>query len=189
MIHPLYLFAPPLMKSVTGTLSQLVYLSFIYSVLSIPNSYVEEAEPAVSAAEPRPLGGLPGEDWNKSVCTMEMDRLIRLIDAKVQEPILTNTIRGDISDYINKSQLLNDDIQSGISHYNAILLQAAATVRRLLAENPAKPGAPEVFLFIADEMLKMEYITPTEREILDVWLSNIVPHDPAPQEYDSTIHS
>jgi hypothetical protein len=140
-------------------------------VLSVPNRYVEEQRDEEVYSNPYPTSDSPDAEWDKSVCTMEMDRLTRLIDAKLQKPSLVKALREDISEYINRSPHIHDDIKSGCTPYKAILLQAAACIRRIILEHPSEPGAPEAFLFVADELERMDYITPEERDSFVIWLS------------------
>jgi hypothetical protein len=181
MMHPLYLFAPALMKSFPGTLSQCLYLAYAYSVLSVPNEDPEEiAEVPQEALETE-----SEEEWNKTACTMEMDRLTRLIDAKVQNPALVEMIRKDVSEYINKSPEVHEELESGASHYKVVLTRAAAALRGEIIENPQNAAAFEAILFVADEMEKMEYLTADERAKFNAWLSEMTSdntQDAPPQE-------
>jgi hypothetical protein len=181
MMHPLYLFAPAAMGSASGTLSQCLYLAYAYSVLSAPDEDPEEIPEVPQEA----LETESEEEWNKTACTMEMDRLMRLIEAKVQNPPLAEAIRKNLSDYINKSPDIHVDIKSGASHYKIVLIRAAAALRGEILENPRNVAASEAILFIADEMEKMEYISPDERAALDTWLAKITSNeatDASPQK-------
>jgi hypothetical protein len=170
LMHPLYLLAPPLLDSVAGTVSQYIYILFTYSVLSAPNKIVERAETPVS--EELATAEADGE-WNKSACIMEMDRLTRLIDAKIQSPALIDAVRMDVSDYINNSPAIHIDLKSGEPHYKIILVRTAASLRKLILENPQNSDAGEAILFVVDEMEKMEYMTSAEREELRELTSKI----------------
>lgn len=168
MIQPLYLFTPRLVGSASGTFSQVLYLVYVYSVLSAPNKTPEEA--VVRTEEE--IEEESKEEWNKTACTMEMDRLTRMIGAKVQNQALVETIRKDLSDYINKSPELRYDLENGSSHYKIILARAAASARRIIAQNPQNASAGEALLFVADEMGRMEYLTAFELETVRAWLAN-----------------
>ncbi|MDR1020727.1 MAG: hypothetical protein LBL73_08210 [Synergistaceae bacterium] len=176
MMNPLYLFAPRLMGSAIGTLSQCLYLAYIYSVLSMPDKVPEEITDQMAEE----LEEESTEEWNKTACTMEMDRLTRLIDAKVQSPALVEDIRKSLSDYINKSHSVHEDLKGGVPHYKVILIQAAACLRREIAESPQNAAAGTAFLFVADEMEKMEYVTPPERETMSAWLAKTTAENPQP---------
>jgi hypothetical protein len=167
--HPLYLLAPWVIGSVPGSLSQMLYLAYVYSVFTVPNKHVEAPAkiPAVEIDQE--------DDWDKSVCTMEMERLTRLISARTEAPSLAHAIRGDISDYINRSSLIHGDIASGAPHYKVVLTQASVSLRRIIAEDPSRPGARDAFIFVANEMERMEYIADKEREEMTAWLSNFPP--------------
>jgi hypothetical protein len=125
------------------------------------------------------------EEWNKTACTMEMDRLTRLIDAKTQSPALVEDIRRELSDYINKSPAIHENLKGGSPHYKVILVQAAAYLRRAIAENPQNTAAATAFLFVADEMEKMEYVTSNEREAMGAWLSRTTAENAQPNQMDS----
>ncbi|MDR1510617.1 MAG: hypothetical protein LBS53_13385 [Synergistaceae bacterium] len=181
MIHPLYLFTPRLIGSASGTFSQVLYLVYVYSVLSTPNKAPEEA--VVRTEEE--IEDESAEEWNKTACTMEMDRLTRMIGAKVQNPALVETIRKDLSDYINKSPELRDDMEEGTPHYKTILVQAAASARRIVTANPQDTSAREALLFSADEMERMEYITAAEHEAVRVWLENAAASETPPDSTES----
>jgi hypothetical protein len=191
LTHPLYLLAPPLLGSAAGTVSQCIYLLFTYSVLSAPNRIVERAETPASEE----LATAEADDeWNKSACIMEMDRLTRLIDAKIQNPALIDTVRKDVSDYINNSRAIHIDLKSGEPHYKVILVRTAASLRKLILENPQNTDAGEAILFVADEMEKMEYMTRVECEELRELTSKISPcissnHIPGPGEGDGSNHA
>ncbi|MDR0647757.1 MAG: hypothetical protein LBF92_00265 [Synergistaceae bacterium] len=169
MMDPLYLFAPGLMGSAAGTLSQCLYLVYVYSVLSTPDKLPEAVEEKTADE----LEEESAEEWNKVACIMEMDRLTRLIDNKTQNPALVEGIRKDLSDYINKSPAVHEDLKGGMPHYKVILVQAAASLRRAIAENPQNAAAGAAFSFVAGEMEKMEYATPDERGAMDAWLSKV----------------
>jgi hypothetical protein len=170
LAHPFYLIAPWILDSVPGTLSQIIYLVFIFSVLSAPNKYTAAADRAAAGAQ---KNAAEDDDWNRSACTMEMDRLTRLIGSKIKKPALINAIKEDISEYINAASFVDDDIKSGASHYKIVLVQAAGSLRKILAGDPSKPGASDAFLFVADELERMEHITPEEHKALLQWLSKI----------------
>jgi hypothetical protein len=176
MANPLFLFAPRLMGSAVGTLSQCLYIAYVYSVLSMPDRAPEEITDQMAEE----MEEESTEEWNKTACTMEMDRLTRLIDAKVQSPALVEDIRKGLSGYINRSHSVHEDLKDGTPHYKVILIQAAACLRRVIAENPQNTAAGTAFLFVADEMEKMEYVTPSERETLGAWLAKTTTADTQP---------
>jgi hypothetical protein len=180
MASPLYLFAPRLMGSATGTLSQCLYLAYVYSVLSMPDKSPEAVPDRMAEGQEEESE----KEWNKTACTMEMDRLTRLIDAKIQSPSLVEGIRKYLSDYINKSPAVHEDLKGGSPHYKAVLVQASAFLRRAVAENPQSTAAGTAFLFVADEMEKMEYVTPAEREAAGAWLASVAAENaqPSPPE-------
>ncbi|MDR0615799.1 MAG: hypothetical protein LBG29_03230 [Synergistaceae bacterium] len=181
MAHPLSLLAPSAIGSVPATASQLLYLAYAYSVISTPNEAPEE----INAASPEELETESVEEWNKTACTMEMDRLTRLIDSKVQNPSLVEKIRRNVSDYINGSPEIHENLKSGAPHYKIVLARVSSALRDEIIENPQNAAASAAILFVADEMEKMEYLTPDERAALGTWLSDTTPaasSDASPQE-------
>ena len=184
LVHPLYLLYPPALKSVPGFVSQVVYVAFICSVLTtkgrrrfVPygeggahDALPDGAAPNGSSA-PGDLGESDEPDENVTTCVMETDRLCRIIEAKVSQPSLAHEIRGDIADYIRIPFQVESDVNMGMEHYRIVLLEAAKSLRRIVDENPARPGACDAFEYVVGEMERMEYCTADDCVALRSWLA------------------
>ena len=182
LVHPLYLLYPPALKSVPGFFAQVIYVIFICSVLTTKGRrrFVPHEESAAldappgEVASPHNAGGLDESDEpdeNITACTMETDRLCRIIDAKVSQPSLVHEIRGDIVDYIRIPFQIENDVNMGMEHYRIVLLEAAKSLRRIVEENPARPGACDAFEYVVGEMERMEYCTADDCVALRSWLA------------------
>ncbi|MDR3322569.1 MAG: hypothetical protein LBS93_08970 [Synergistaceae bacterium] len=178
--HPLYLFAPQLMRSVPGTLSQLLYTGFIFSVLTMPGMDAEDADLLPDAGEVRHYRGIrrpeiDGDDWSKAACTMEMERTAKLLETSAISTELVGEIKTELSDYINRSSFIDDDLESGATHYEVILTQTAGFLRRMIIEDRSQRDCRNALLIVSDEMARMEYVAPEEREKTRAWLSTVAP--------------
>jgi hypothetical protein len=177
---PLYLFAPQLMRSVPGTLSQILYIGFVCSVFTMPPMDAEDVD-FLSDAEGAGLGEqirrpeIEGDDWSKSACTMEMERTAKLLETSAVPIELVGEIKTELSDYINRSNFINDDLESGAAHYDVVLTQTAGFLRRMIVEDPSRRDARDALLIVSDEMVRMEYATPEEREKTRDWLLTVTP--------------
>ncbi|MDR3254085.1 MAG: hypothetical protein LBT31_00775 [Synergistaceae bacterium] len=176
LAYPLYVLAPQLMKNVPGALSQFLYVGFIYSVFTMPNRIVEAVE---TPPETRinANDGQPEDDWDKSASTMEMERATKFLETMAVAPELVSEIRTELSNYINRSAFIHEDLKTGTPHYNVILTQATGFLRRIIVDDAARQDARDALALIADEMLRMEYISPAEREKTRTWLSVLAPRE------------
>ncbi len=181
LVHPLYLLYPPAMKSVPGFVAQIVYVVFICSVLTTKGRrrFVAWEENAANdapheEAAPGESGEPDMQDEGVAACTMETDRLCRILDAKTAQPSLVHEVRGDIVDYIRIPFQIENDVNMGMAHYRIVLLEAAKSLRRIVDENPARPihsEACDAFEYVIGEMERMEYCTANDCVALRSWLA------------------
>jgi hypothetical protein len=162
MIHPLYLIYP-LFKSVPGLASQCLYLVYAATVLCT-ESQAEEEEIGDDDGEYYESDG--ADDWDKSACLMEMDRLSRILNTKFDNPSFMDKMRSDVASYINRPGQIRGEVKIGLAHYKIILSETKNSLRRILDEDPKTPKAPEAFTFIIDEMVKMDYISTEDANTL-----------------------
>ena len=183
IVQPLYLLCPPALdNNMPGLISQLVYIGFIASVLTLRarKRFVarwddglhshEAVQPAVYYSEE--------EQQNIATCSMETDRLCRLIDGKIGQPSLTHSIRVDIMDYINSPFQVAGDISMGMEPYHIVLQEAAKSLRKTIEEDAQRAGAQKAFLFIVGEMERMGYCTKEGLDALTKWLEAQTPASP-----------
>jgi hypothetical protein len=171
MVHPLYLIYP-IFQSVPGFLSQCVYLLYAATVLcteSIPER--REDDERGGGDETRD----DGDDWDKSACLMEMDRLTRIIGAKFDAPSFMDRLRSDAASYINRPGQAANDVRLGWPHYRIVLTEIKNSLRAILSEAPGAPKAAEVFAFVAGEMERMEYITREDADKLKASVGIVMP--------------
>ncbi len=159
LIHPCYLFFPFAMKSVPGFLAQILYIVFICSVLTMKGRrrFVPMEERDDPDAQDHHEDAHDESDENITACTMETDRLCRILNAKTSQPSLVHETRCDIMNYIRIPAQIENDINMGMEHYRIVLLEAGKSLRRIIDENPARPGACDAFQYVIDEMEHMEY--------------------------------
>jgi hypothetical protein len=154
MVHPLYLIFP-IFKSVPGFASQCLYLVYTATVLCTESQISEEDEDG--GEEFYETDGT--DDWDKSACLMEMDRLSRILNAKFDNPAFVERIRSDVASFINRPGKVKGEVRLGLPHYKIVLSETKNSLRRVLEEDPKTPKAPDAFVFIIDEMAKMDYIS------------------------------
>jgi hypothetical protein len=173
LIHPLYLFYPPALRSVPGSAAQVLYIAFICSVLTMRRRrpFVADAENTAPVAETPPAHGETDENVAAAACAMEADRLCRIIESKVAQPSLINVIRNDIAEYIRIPSQIEKDVNTGIEYYRIVLMEAAKSLRRIVAKPPARPGTREAFEYVIDELERMEYCTTSDAQALRNWLA------------------
>jgi hypothetical protein len=165
-IHPLYLIFP-LFRSVPGFLSQCLYLVYIGSVLTAAPKVPEVASHAEDAdAETLDSVSEPDDDWDKSACLMEMDRLTRILNTKFDSPVFVESLRTDVAEYINRPSQIRGEVKLGLSHYKIVLTETKNSLRRMLEENPGTAKGGEAFCFVVDEMERMEYISEEDAKTL-----------------------
>ncbi|MDR3280532.1 MAG: hypothetical protein LBT23_08465 [Synergistaceae bacterium] len=164
MVHPLYLIFP-IFKSVPGFLSQCVYLAYIASILITPSSRAAgREEEGLDDDEYYDDPDYPDadDDWDKSACLMEMDRLTRILNSKFDTPSFIDTVRTDVAEYINRRAQIRNDVKLGMAHYKIVLTETKNSMRRVLDADPKSSRAAEAYGFIIDEMERMEYVTPED---------------------------
>jgi hypothetical protein len=172
MVHPLYLIYP-VFQSETGLLSQCLYLVYAATVLCT------ESAPEYEEYDDEDLaGGVGDDDWDKSACLMEMDRLTRILNAKFDTPSFIERLRGDISSYVNRPSLVKNEVRLGLPHYKIVLTATKNSLRAMLDEDPKTPKASDAFTFIVDEMLRMDYISADDARAMKP-ASDAKPVDPA----------
>jgi hypothetical protein len=159
MIHPLYLIYP-IFDSLPGFASQCVYLVYTASVLCTPSIY--EDEDGEYDGEDDTFDESDGDDWDKSACLMEMDRLTRILNTKFDTPSFIERVRSDVSDYINRPAHIRNEMKLGQTHYKIILTETKNSLRSIMDSDPKTPKASEAFMFVIDEMIRMEYISPED---------------------------
>jgi hypothetical protein len=175
MVHPLYLIFP-ILRSVPGFASQCLYLVYTASVLVTES--VEE--PDAEDAEDGEIYESRGEDdWDKSACLMEMDRLSRILNTKFEEPPFMSKLRGDVAAYVNSPGQVSGEVRRGVPHYKIVLTETRNSLRALLAEDPKAPGA---FLFIVGEMERMDYITADDARAMRAEAGSSAPAAPKEPE-------
>jgi hypothetical protein len=155
MVHPLYIIYP-IFRSVPGFAAQILYLVYTASVLCT-DSMTEEEYTDDGDEGPYESDGV--DDWDKSACLMEMDRLSRILNTKFGNPSFMDRIRSDAASYINRPGQIRNEVKLGQPHYKIILSETKNSLRRIIEEDPKAPNVPEAFAFIVDEMAKMEYIS------------------------------
>lgn len=188
LVSPLHLFWPTAMGSVSGTASQIVYLIYICSVLTTKgrkrahiqnedaqlaeNEHIENgrsigSQDAAYVAEPTTAAS---DGSIETACALELDRLCRIIDVKFGDKQLTHAIHTDVRDHINSPNNVEEDIRAGIEPYRIVLLSAAKCIRRTIDDDPSRTSAHDAFLYIIDEMQRMEYCSDRDCTTLRSWL-------------------
>jgi hypothetical protein len=99
------------------------------------------------------------DDWDKSACLMEMDRLTRILNTKFDAPLFLDRVRAGVSEYINRPAQIRNDMNLGLPHYKIVLTETKNSLLNILNADPKTPKAAEAFEFIIDEMVRMEYIS------------------------------
>jgi hypothetical protein len=155
MVHPLYLIYPVL-DSLPGFASQCVYLVYTASVLSTESIDEDDGESAEGDGE---FGDSADDDWDKSACLMEMDRLTRILNAKFDAPTFIERVRSDVSEYINAPARIRDDMKLGLPHYRIVLTETKNSLLNILNADPRTPKASDALEFVIDEMVRMEYVS------------------------------
>ena len=160
MVHPLYLIYP-IFKSIPGFLSQCLYLAFIATVLCTDSAArTEDGEDFELGPDGEEFSAGDGEDdWNRSACLMEMDRLSRIINSKFSNPTFADRVREEVAAYINTPGLVNNQVNRGSNHYRIVLTATLESMHGILSENSRTLRAREAFTFIVDEMARMEFIS------------------------------
>ena len=165
MVHPLYLIYP-IFQSVPGFASQCLYLAYTATVLCTASSIREEGDEDYDDYyyddDDEHLFEEGEDDWDKSACTMELDRLSRKLNMKFDNPPFVFRLREEISSYINAPGRVGEDVGSGLPHYSIVLSKTAECLRSILAEDEKTPHAPEALTYIVDEMARMEFISEGE---------------------------
>lgn len=175
LVHPLYLFAPSIMANAPGLLSQCVYMLFIASVLTIPGKrrwmpYPDEPDERTTGGDENADPDEPEEkDENCNACVLEMDRLCRIIETKTEHPELAHLVKADISYYIDTDENVARAIEAGFTTYKIVLVEAAKALKAVIDEAPDTRGAKDAFLYVADEMRRMEYCNSEEHSALREW--------------------
>jgi hypothetical protein len=160
MVHPLYLIFP-IFRSVPGFLSQCLYLVYAATVLCADSHFEDEDEDFENSGENADSG--EGEDdWDRSACVMEMDRLTRILNTKFEAPPFIERLRTDIARSINEPDMVRDEMKMGQTHYNIILTDTKNSLMEVLSEDPETPKAWEAFAFVVDEMARMQFISPED---------------------------
>jgi hypothetical protein len=154
MVHPLYLIYP-LFDSLPGFASQCVYLVYTASVLCTESR--DEDDEFGGEDEEFDAGG--DDDWDKSACLMEMDRLTRILNTKFDSPTFIERVRANVSEYINRPSQIRGDMSLGLPHYKIVLTETKNSLLGILAVDSKTPKASEAFEFVIDEMVRMEYIS------------------------------
>jgi hypothetical protein len=159
MVHPLYLIFP-IFRNIPGFLSQCLYLVYAATVLCADSHFGEEDEEFDDYDEYDDSDG--EDDWDRSACVMEMDRLTRILNTKFETPPFIERLRTDIAKSINEPGMVRDEMGMGQTHYNIILTETKNSLMGILGENPATPKAREAFVFVVDEMARMQFISPED---------------------------
>jgi hypothetical protein len=162
MVHPLYLFYP-FMDNAPGFMSQCLYLAYISSVLTTESRIEEQTGDYDDEGY---VFSDVDDDWDKSACLMEMDRLSRILNAKFDTPPFVDTVRNDVAEYINRPSQIRGDVKLGLAHYKIILTETKNSLHRILEADPKKPHVWESFIFIIGEMERMDYITPEDAKTM-----------------------
>jgi hypothetical protein len=176
MVHPLYLIYP-LFDSLPGFASQCVYLVYTASVLCT-ESRDEDDE---FGGEDEEFDNAAGDDdWDKSACLMEMDRLTRILNTKFDSPAFIERVRANVSEYINRPSQIRGDMSLGLPHYKIVLTETKNSLLGILAVDSKTPKASEAFEFVIDEMVRMEYISAEDGAAMKTFKTsrqNPEPHD------------
>jgi hypothetical protein len=157
MVHPLYLIYP-IFNSLPGFASQCVYLVYTASVLcteSIDDEYDEFGDEDGDAFS----DSGDDDDWDKSACLMEMDRLTRILNTKFDTPVFIERVREDVSSYINTPAQIRNEMKLGLTHYKIVLTETKNSLLSIMDADPKTPKASDAFEFVIDEMIRMEYIS------------------------------
>jgi hypothetical protein len=159
MIHPLYLIFP-LFRNTYGFLSQCLYFVYAATVLCTDSHYEEDDEGFEDYGEYADSG--EDDDWDRSACVMEMDRLTRIINTKFESPPFIERLRTDIAKSINEPGVVKNEVRMGQAHYKIVLAETESSLAEILREAPETPKAREVFIFVVDEMTRMQFISPED---------------------------
>jgi hypothetical protein len=159
MVHPLYLIFP-IFRNIPGFLSQCLYLVYAATVLCADSHFEDEDEDFDDYDEYADSGG--EDDWDRSACVMEMDRLTRILNTKFETPPFIERLRTDIARSINEPGMVKNEVRMGQAHYKIILTETKNSLMEILRENPAAPKARDAFVFVVDEMARMQYISPED---------------------------
>jgi hypothetical protein len=160
MVHPLYLIYP-LFRNVPGFLSQCLYLVYAATVLCADSAFDDEEDEKFDDYDEYDDSD-EEDDWDRSACVMEMDRLTRIINTKFETPLFTERLRADIAKNINEPGMVRNGMKMGQTHYNIILAETKNSLTDILRENPETPKAREAFVFVVDEMARMQFISPKD---------------------------
>jgi hypothetical protein len=159
MVHPLYLIFP-IFRNVYGFLSQGVYLVYIATVLCTDSHFEDEDEEFDDYGEYADSD--TEDDWDRSACVMEMDRLTRILNTKFETPPFIERLRTDIARIINEPGMVRDEMKMERTHYNIVLTETKNSLMEILGEDPETPKAREAFTFVVDEMARMQFISPED---------------------------
>ncbi|MDR1508362.1 MAG: hypothetical protein LBS53_01835 [Synergistaceae bacterium] len=162
MIHPLYLIYP-FFDSLPGFTSQCVYLIYTASVLCTESIDEDEKFDDRDDEFDAPSDD---DDWDKSACLMEMDRLTRILNTKFDTPAFIERVRADVSEYINSPAQIRNEMKLGLPHYKIILTETKNSLFAILDADPKTPKASDAFAFVIDEMVRMEYISAEDANIM-----------------------
>jgi hypothetical protein len=160
MVHPLYLIYP-VFRNIPGFLSQCLYLVYAATVLCA-DSHLEEDEDDEFDDYGEYADSDGEDDWDRSACVMEMDRLTRILNTKFEAPPFIERLRADIAKSINEPGMVRDEMKMGQTHYNIILTETKNSLMDILRENSETPKAREAFVFVVDEMARMQFISPED---------------------------
>jgi hypothetical protein len=163
MVHPLYLIYP-IFRNVPGFLSQCLYLVYAATVLCTDSHFENEDDEFDDYGEND--GSDRDDDWDRSACVMEMDRLTRILNTKFETPPFIERLRTDIARSINEPDMVRDEMKMGQTHYNIILTKTKNSLMDILRENPDTLKAHDAFVFVVDEMARMQFISPEDASAL-----------------------
>ncbi|MDR0653500.1 MAG: hypothetical protein LBG12_09385 [Synergistaceae bacterium] len=163
MVHPLYLIFP-IFRNIPGFLSQCLYLVYVATVLCADSHFEEDDEEFDDYGEYADSDR--EDDWDRSACVMEMDRLTRILNTKFETPSFIERLRADIASGIDEPGMVKDEVKRGQTHYSIILTETKNSLMEILGENPETPKAREVFAFVVDEMARMQFISSEDASIL-----------------------
>jgi hypothetical protein len=153
MVHPLYLIFP-IFRNVPGFLSQCLYLAYAATVLCAGSNFDDESDDYGEYADS------DGEnDWDRSACVMEMDRLTRILNTKFETPPFIGRLRADIAKSVNEPGVVRNEISTGQTHYCIILAETKNSLMKILDDDPETPKARAALAFVADEMERMRFIS------------------------------
>ncbi|MDR3166182.1 MAG: hypothetical protein LBU13_11485 [Synergistaceae bacterium] len=165
MVHPLYLIFP-LFRSIPGLLSQCLYFVYAATVLSADSRYrhkEEDKEFEDYGCEQDEYDDSDEEDdWDRSACVMEMDRLTRIINTKFETQPFIERLRADIAKSISNPRVMKDEVGMGQAHYKIILTETKNSLMRILKDDPETPKVREALAFVVDEMARMQFISPED---------------------------